>query len=207
MLTQAALAGAERALALAISRDPLTARRLQSLEGRLICIEGTSPTWRVYLAPVAGGIALRAVSEEEPDCSLKAPSALLAQLVLGSDRQRLLQDPDVCISGDSPLLISLQQIMGDLQIDGEGELARWIGPVAAHAIGNLLRTGRDWGRQAHDSLSLSLNDYLTEETRQLVGTAEGDAFAARLHQLRLQLDRLDARVQNLENPAPDTPTE
>ncbi len=207
MITQAALAAAERALALAISGDPLTARRLEALHGRLILVEGGSPAWKVYLAPVAGGIALRSRSEEEADCTLRAPTALLARLALSSERQQLLQDPAVMITGDSQLLVSLQNIMADLQLDGEGELARWIGPVAAHAIGNLIRNGREWGRETRSSLGQSLNDYLTEETRQLVGRAEGDAFAARLHQLRLQLDRLDARVQNLENPNPDVPHE
>lgn len=203
MITQAALAAAERALALAISRDTLTARRLEALQGRLILIEGSSPDWRVYLAPVAGGIALRANSEEEADCTLRAPTPLLARLAISSERQRLLQEPEVFIGGDSQLLVSLQTILGDLQIDGEGELARWIGPVAAHAIGDLVRGARDWTQQTHASLGQSLNDYLTEESRQLVGRPEGQAFAAQLHQLRLQLDRLDARVNHLENPPPD----
>lgn len=207
MITQATLAAAERALALAISRDALTARRLESLQGRLILIEGSSPAWRVYLAPVVGGIALRSQSEEEADCTLRAPTTLLARLALSSERQRLLQEPDVLITGDSQLLVSLQNILGDLQIDGEAELARWIGPVAAHAIGDLVRGARDWTQQTHDSLSQSLSDYLTEESRQLVGRAEGQAFAAQLHQLRLQLDRLDARVTNLENPPSDTTDE
>ena len=43
-------------------------------------------------------------------------------------------------------------------------------------------------------------DYLTEEGRQLVGRAEADVAAAQIHELRLQLDRLDARVQRLWHP-------
>lgn len=204
MLTQAMLAGIEYSLAQAIARDPLTARRLRALTGKVILLRGSAPDWQVFVLPGEGEIRLMAQAELEPDCTLSAPSKLLAQLAFSEQRQRLLKDPQVSLSGDSQVLVTLQNIFGGLRIDGEAELARWLGPVPAHAIAGVLRSGRDWGTQTHQSLTHSLGNYLTEETRQLVGKAEASIAAEDLHELQLRLDRLEARLQRLENPDQDT---
>lgn len=205
MLTQAMLAGIEYSLQQALVRDPLTAQRLGALAGKVILISASAPDWQLFIMPEAGAIRLMAQAELDPDCTLAAPSSLLARLALSDHRQALLQDPQVVLSGDSQTLITLQNIFGDLRIDGEAELARWLGPVPAHAIANLLRSGRDWGAQTHQSLNLSLGRYLTEESRQLVGKAEANIAAEQLHDMQLRLDRLEARLQRLENPPQDAP--
>ena len=197
MLTGAMLAAAERSLKLALDRDPLTARRLAGLEGRTILVQGRDPAWQLFLQPGAEGIRLAAESTVEPDCTLSAPSALLAKLLVSNQRQRLLQDPQLQLSGDTQVLVSLQNAMGDLRLDGEAELARWIGPVAAHTIGTLARSGWQWGGEARQSLERSLGEYLTEESGQLVGNAEARVLADQLYEMRLDLDRLEARVQQL----------
>ncbi|MFG9884342.1 SCP2 domain-containing protein, partial [Pseudomonas aeruginosa] len=46
-------------------------------------------------------------------------------------------------------------------------------------------------------LRLNLADYLAEESRTLVGQHEAEARFAELDQLKLALDRLDARVGRL----------
>ena len=204
MLTQALLSGVQRSLTAALARDPLTAQRLAGLSGKVILIQARDPEWQVYLLPGAAGIELLRASELPPDCTLSAPSALLARLMVSDQRQRLLQEPALQLSGDSQVLVSLQSALGDFRLDGEAELARWIGPVAGHAVANLLRTGREWGGQAQQSLSRSLSEYLTEEGRQLVGNAEANVSADQLHQLRLDLDRLEARLARLNASDPET---
>jgi len=141
----------------------------------------------------------------DADCQLSAPSAVLAKLLISSDRKALMQDPELALTGDSQVLITLQNIISDLKLDGEAELQRWLGPVPAHAIGSLLRRSHQWGKDSRESLRLTLGEYLTEESRQLVGKAEARASAELLHEMRLQLDRLEARVALLNPTDPDTP--
>ncbi|MEH6500395.1 MAG: SCP2 sterol-binding domain-containing protein [Pseudoalteromonas distincta] len=203
MLTRALLSGVQRSLAAALARDPLTARRLAKLEGKVVLIQARDPQWQLYLLPGTQGIELLASTERLPDCILSAPSALLARLMVSDQRQRLLQEPDLQLSGDSQVLVNLQNALGDLRLDGEAELSRWVGPVAGHAIANVLRSGWEWGGQAQHSLSRSLSEYLTEEGRQLIGTAEARVSADQLHQLRLDLDRLEARLALLDGPDPE----
>lgn len=200
MLSRALLAGVEHSLALAIKQDPLTAQRLAALEGRVILIRARQPAMQIYVLPGQTGIRLMQEYAGEADCALSAPASLLARLGFSSNRQQLLLSPELELTGDTQVLVQLQNIFGDLQIDGEAALTRWIGPVAAHAIGNRARGSRHWLGTTQQNLQRSIGDYLTEEGRQLVGHAEADASAALLHDLRLQLDRLDARVHRLEQP-------
>jgi len=205
MLPAALLVAAQRSIEAALQRDALTAKRLGSLSGKVIQIAAREPAWQLYLLPGAGRIQLLADYAGEADCQLSAPSAVLAKLLISNDRKALLQNPELELTGDSQVLINLQNIISDLQLDGEAELARWLGPVPAHAIGSLLRRSHQWGRDSRDSLRLTLGEYLTEESRQLVGNAEARASAELLHEMRLQLDRLEARVALLSPTKPDTP--
>lgn len=205
MLPAALLKAAERSIAAALARDSVTARRLGALQGKSVLISARDPDWQLWLLPAEGEIALRNASEQPADCELHAPSALLARLLISSDRKALLQEPDVELVGDSQVLVTLQNIMTDLRLDGEAELARWLGPVAGHAIGSALRRSHQCGRESRASLRQTLAEYLTEESRQLVGQAEARARAEQLHALRLQLDRLEARVALLTPTAPDSP--
>lgn len=191
------LAGVERSLALAIQQDPLTARRLAAMQGRVILIRSRAPELSIYVLPDAQGLSLFRHYEGEPDCTLSAPASLLARLAMSSDRQTILKDDQLELSGDTQILVQLQNIFGGLQIDGEAALARWLGPVAAHAIGSMARRSRDWAGESRRSLQQSITEYLTEEGQQLVGRAEADAASAQIHELRLHLDRLDARIQRL----------
>lgn len=200
MLSPPLLTGVERSLALAIRQDPLTGQRLAALEGRVILLRTRQPSAQIYVLPGKAGIRLLQQYESEADCTLSAPASLLARLGLSSNRQQLLLSPELELTGDTQVLVQLQNILSDLQLDGEAALARWLGPVAAHAIGNRARGGRRWLSTTQQNLQRSIGDYLTEEGRQLVGRAEADASAAQLHELRLQLDRLDARIQRIEQP-------
>ncbi|MEH6493489.1 ubiquinone biosynthesis accessory factor UbiJ [Halopseudomonas sp.] len=205
MLPAALLAAAQRSIEAALQRDALTARRLAALTGKVILISAREPDWQLYLLPAEGRMQLLNAYAGAADCQLSAPSAVLAKLLVSRDRKALLQHPELELTGDSQVLISLQNIFGDLRLDAEAELARWLGPVPAHAIGSLLRRSHQWGKDSRESLRMTMGEYLTEESRQLVGNAEARASAELLHEMRLQLDRLEARVALLSPTDPDTP--
>ena len=200
MPSRVLLAGIEHSLGLALQQDPLTAKRLAAQEGRVLLIRSRQPSLSIYQLPDSPGLRLASYHEGEAACTLSAPASLLARLAISSERQQLLQEPELELSGDTQVLVQLQNIFADLQIDGEAALARWLGPVPAHALGSLARSGRDWLGGSRRSLEQRVAEYLTEEGRQLVGRAEADTAAAQIHELRLQLDRLDARVQRLLQP-------
>jgi ubiquinone biosynthesis protein UbiJ len=64
----------------------------------------------------------------------------------------------------------------------------------------------DWVRDSADSLRQDLADYLGEESRMLVGQAEAQARFDELDDMKLALDRLEARIERLAlNLNPDHP--
>ncbi len=91
----------------------------------------------------------------------------------------------------------LFRVLQGLDLDWEYELSRWLGPVPTALLAGHLRSRAGWTRENLHSLQLSLADYLSEESRTLVGRREADARFAELDDLKLSLDRLDARIERL----------
>ena len=81
--------------------------------------------------------------------------------------------------------------------DLEGELARWIGDVPAHAVGEAARGVRTWLGQAVAALRMNTAEYLQEESRALPAALEAQAFYGDVERLRDDVERAAARVERL----------
>lgn len=196
MLTQALLAGVELGLNRVLQMDSTALPRLARLEGKLIEVDCQSPALKLFILPGAEGLQL-ASHWEGADCVLSAPASSLLKLALAKDKTAVLHRPEVSLSGDSAVLLELAGILQDLELDWEYELSRWLGPVASQLVGSHVRSRLNWASQSAGSLRQNLADYLSEEARSLVGQREAEARFAELDQLKLALDRLDARIERL----------
>lgn len=194
MLSQFALASAETAINRVLSLDSTAHARLLPLAGKVIEIACSKPAITIYLIPLDTGIQLAKQWCAPADCTLSAPAPLLFKLLSSTDKTSVLHHPDVTIDGSSALLMELADIMQSLELDWEYEVARWLGPVATALISGQLRSSRDWLMQSAHSLHLNTADYLAEESRTLVGNTEAQARFCEIDQLKLDLDRLDARI-------------
>ncbi|WP_404439372.1 SCP2 domain-containing protein [Stutzerimonas chloritidismutans] len=200
MLRTALLAGVEQAINRALRLDPTALPRLARLGGRIIEIDCTAPTWRLFILADGEGLRLAEAWGSEPDCRLRAPATSLLRLAASRNKTAILHGPDVESDGDSGVLMSLAEVLQDLELDWEYEVSRWLGPVATQLLGSGIRSQTAWARQSAQSLRQSLADYLNEESRALVGLAEAETRFAELDRLKLDLDRLEARIERL-NPS------
>ncbi len=116
---------------------------------------------------------------------------------LSKDKTAVLHGPDVELDGDSGVLLELVGILQDLELDWEHELSRWMGPVASQVFSSHLRNSSRWTRESAASLRQNVADYLSEESRTLVGKHEAEARFAELDQIKLDLERLEARFARL----------
>ncbi len=206
MLRTALLAGTERGLNRVLRLDPTALPRLARLSGRIIEIDCTAPAWRLFVLADADGLRLAQHWGSEPDCRLRASAASLMRLATSRNKTAILHGPDVDIEGDSSALMSLAEVLQDLELDWEYEVSRGLGPVGAHLFGSGVRGQTAWARQSAESLRQNLADYLSEEARALVGMAEAETRFAELDRLKLDLDRLEARVERLnQSLKPDQP--
>ena len=197
MLLTGLLAGVETGLNRVLTMDSTALPRLARLSGRVIAVDCPAPKLQLFILPSASGLQLAAHWAGEADCHLRAPAASLLRLATSKDKTSVLHSPEVSLEGDSAALLELAGILQDLELDWEYELSRWLGPVGSQLLGGHLRSRANWSRQTLDSLRQNLADYLSEESRSLVGQREADARFAELDQLKLSLDRLDARIERL----------
>lgn len=196
MLITGLLAGVEHGLNRVLQMDSTALPRLARLEGKVIEVDCQSPALKLFILPGADGLQL-AGQWGDADCVLSAPAGSLLRLALARDKTAVLHRPEVALSGDSAALLELAGILQDLELDWEYELSRWLGPVGSQLLAGHLRSRAGWVGDSLDSLRQTLANYLAEESRSLVGEREAQARFDELDDLKLALDRLDARIDRL----------
>ena len=197
MLLRGLLASVENGVNRILRLDSTAMARLQSLTGKVIAVECAAPPLQLFILPSDEGLLLASQWAADADCTLRAPASSLLRLVLSKDKTAVLHSPEVDLEGDSHALMALAQVLQDLELDWEYELSRWLGPVATALIGGHLRSRANWYQQGFASLNQNLAEYLSEEARTLVGQREAQARFDELDQLKLDLDRLEARFERL----------
>ncbi|MGN8259775.1 SCP2 domain-containing protein [Pseudomonas sp. SMSB3] len=197
MLLAGLLASVEHGLNRVLRMDSTAMPRLAALEGKVIEIDCRQPAMQVFILPDDEGLMLAAHWEGEVACSLRAPATSLAQLALAKDKTAVLHGPQVELHGDSAALLDLFGVLQDLEVDWEHELQRWLGPVATALLAGHIRLRARWTRQGLARFSQSLSDYLAEESRTLVGKREAEAAFSELDTLKLDIERLEARLKRL----------
>lgn len=203
MLLRALLAGAEHGINRVLRMDSTAIPRLTALAGKVIVVDCRDPSLRMFIIPGDEGLTLAADWAAPADCTLRAPASSLLRLALSRDKTAVLHGPDVDLDGDSGALLELAGILQDLELDWEYEVSRWLGPVGSQLLGGHLRSQARWTKDNFASISQNLADYLSEESRAMVGRHEAEARFAELDQMKLDLERLEARVARLaQSPTP-----
>ena len=193
----------EAALNRALALDPETRDALRPLDGQVVVLQLDAPPLalqvrvngeRMEVGPVEGA--------RDADLSVRSTlGGLIAQLprLLNRDPRRDDAPPvgRVKMSGDAELARRLQRLAERFDPDWQLPFVHVFGEVAgvqvAKAVGTALRQARIVGRNVVESAA----EYVTEESRDVVGKAELDAFHDDVDVLRDDVERLAARVGRL----------
>ena len=197
MLLQGLLASVEHGLNRVLRLDSTALARLAHLTGKVIAVDCRSPALQLFILPSDEGLLLASQWAAEADCTLRAPAASLVHLALSRNKTAILHSPEVALEGDSAVLMDLAAVLQDLELDWEYELSRWLGPVATQLLGGHLRSRSRWYQQGFASLNQNLAEYLSEESRTLVGQREAQARFRELDKAKIDLERLEARFERL----------
>lgn len=201
MLQLGLLAAAERGINHVLALDSTALPRLAALSGKVLAIEATQPAFCFYILPDAQGLRLASQWHGDVHCRAQAPLTNLLQLALSQNKTQVLHGPDFELLGDSAVLLELAGILQDLELDWEFALMRWCGPLATPLLAAPLRHLGRWGSDSAASLRLTLAEYVSEESRSLVGQREAQSRFNELDALKLSLERLEARVARLSSPS------
>ena len=145
----------------------------------------------------AGEIVLATSCPEEPDVLITGPLPALLRLSRTGDAD-FIRSGAVELTGDVEAAENFQKLLAFARPDFEEELSHIVGDVAAHGIGNTLRTVAEWGRTARATIGQNIAEYLQEESRMLPGRYEADSFRRQVETLRDDVARFEARLRRLE---------
>lgn len=197
MLLGGLIASVEHGLNRVLRLDATALPRLAHLHGKVIAIQGRQPSFTLYVLPSANSLMLAQQWATPADCTLRAPAASLVQLALRKDKTAVLHSPQVDLDGDSAALLELVKVLQDLELDWEYEVSRWLGPVPTSLLAGHLRSRTGWTREGLATATQNLGEYLAEEARTLVGEQEAQARFNELDALKVDVERLEARIERL----------
>jgi ubiquinone biosynthesis protein UbiJ len=101
------------------------------------------------------------------------------------------------LSGDLDVAERYARMLKLARPDLEEEVAKWLGDVPAHALGEVARGIGAWLTRAGAALRMNTAEYLQEESRAVPAPLEAQAFYTDVERLRDDVERLEARLARL----------
>ncbi|GAA4857676.1 ubiquinone biosynthesis accessory factor UbiJ [Luteimonas vadosa] len=195
----------EAALNRALALDTDTRAQLARLEGRRIALHLASPPLALQLTVDDGRLRVGPVpgSEAAPDLAVRSTlGGLLSQVssLLGGRGPRAGAPPAgrLRIEGDAELAQQLQRLATGFDPDWQQPFAAVFGDVIGVQVANGVASALRQARVAGAELAGTAAEYVVEESRDVVGRDELNAFHDDVDAVRDDVDRLAARVARLQ---------
>ena len=208
-----ALGAVERIIHQVIDLDAITRIQLNQLQGQLLRVVIDHPQLsvdvffdenKVRLEPtVTGHSQTPSIFEQRPydvqnkitDATATLHVANVVELV-----KLLLSDMDqignIPLQGDYHLLQDIQRIIQQAEPDLAAHLSPWIGPQLAHELGKIQLAPKQLKRSLQSHLFF-VEDALKEDSGLFAPRWQMDDLNRETRQLNQELDRLEARFQQL----------
>ena len=174
----------------AVQADPLLSARLLNLQGNTVELQCTLPqvTWHIHIED--GSLRTQAGPAAAPQAVVRGSLAALSSWLLPGASMEGVE-----VSGDNTLLLELADILRDFSPDPTAGFNNLFG----NELATTLMGGAEAGLQALQSLLKGAGQTVQDQaTSQFVQQPQLSAFLDGVDQLRLQVDRLAARIAELE---------
>ena len=180
----------------AIHLDPVAAKNFTSLTGQVIEIHCLEPALTWHLTLQESSIEVHAGASNNPNVAVTGkPLGLLQMLMTGATSET------VVIDGDAAVLMALHTLAKDYSPDPAKLLDAWLGRETGQRaaalvelgmanLGELLTSTR--ANAHHATQNYFSERYATQD--------QGKGLAGRLDQLRLRIDRLEAKLNRCQHP-------
>jgi ubiquinone biosynthesis protein UbiJ len=145
---------------------------------------------------VTGSAADEAALARPANATIAGSALSLLRLATGGSgvsAQRSVQ-----VRGDAETANLYRQLFARARPDWEEELSRAVGDAAARRLSRAAGTALAWARRTRRTALENVAEYLQEESRDLVNTAELQEFLHGVDVLRETADRVEARIVRLE---------
>ncbi|SEL34741.1 ubiquinone biosynthesis accessory factor UbiJ [Halomonas daqiaonensis] len=194
------LAGLERTLNALLARDPAAPSRLARLAGQRILLRLEQPALALAIHFHPAGLDLLRTddtAEEGFDAVVEVDAETLGELLGGASVERLMFQGKLAVRGRTHLLEATRDLLLDLDLDWEAELARWLGDIPAHSLAEGLRSLSRWGLRTRQEFCADVSEYVFEEARLLPGRHQLETLRDQMTEMEIATDRLEARLARL----------
>jgi ubiquinone biosynthesis protein UbiJ len=196
----------EAALNRALALDPDTRAALAPLDSRSIELTIDTPPLALQLRVEGERLVVGPVdASREPDLAVRSTLAgLLAQLPF-LKRDDAPAVGRMRVSGDAELARHLQRLAGRFDPDWQQPFASVFGDVLGVQVANAFASALKQARATASALAESAAEYVTEESRDVVGRDELNAFHDDVDAIRDDVERVAARIARLQAQAGAAP--
>jgi ubiquinone biosynthesis protein UbiJ len=171
--------------------------KMSAFSGKVIKMEITGIDKELFLFPEAGGIQISTEYEGLADTTLRGSPFSLFKMGLAANAANLLLKGEVEIIGDTRLGHRFKNLFSQMDIDWSEPLADWFGDGIAYQLQQAGKKFGLWSKRSAESVSMTLSEYLQEESRDVVTETELQMFNDSVSRVRDDVDRLQAKIAQL----------
>ena len=201
LMHSTALSGVEKMINSALAYDPATQRELAALAGKVLVINSTVPPLKIAIEPATAGLILHPFWNDEADTTLQGSLVAIIRLALSRDEQNSFAGTGVEVTGDTDLLRQCNQLLRNLDVDWEALLAKLVGDVPAHIVGEAVRNSNDLQAKTTSRVKSAVAELAQEELKLNPSAPEVDSFKEQIRLLSANTDRLLARLSRIQSPS------
>ncbi len=200
--TPAWLASAEAVLNRNISASTVCQTLAKRLEDTSLQVDVEGMT-RIRATCFGGRLGLLAGEDSPADAVIAGSAPALFQMFRAGTLSSQTRS-SVHIRGDAEIANLYRQLFAAARPDLEEEMSRWVGDMPARHLSQLAKSVRTWARRARRTAGENIAEYLQEEDRDLVTKTEMEEFLRGVDGVRESVDRIEARLQGIEQRMKDT---
>jgi len=182
-----------------LGSEPWASAELAKHAGKTILLQ--LPLGELCFEISAAGLLGTLKEADSPSLTLEVSSKALGDLAASSSNLREQAFKAVKITGDADLAQLIGRLAGQLRWEYEEDLARLVGDAPANFA---VRQGKKLvfaSRSAVSDLLDNVVEYVSEERKVLLNKRDFISHKSELNDLRESVDRLEKRVQLLEQKA------
>ena len=180
-----------------LSLDSDSSKLLAPLIGKVMGIHIQRPKIAIYFSFNESRVQL---STEAPETINTEIYTTLFQLMrLKLNKSSSLINAQFHIKGDVETAQQFNELFEKHHIDWEEHLSKIIGDVTAHKMVQLLRKPAGFLKTNKEKMAQDVTEYCQEEIMILPSNNEVEIFRRNVDDLRLQTDRLEAKIELLKN--------
>lgn len=135
---------------------------------------------------------------DTPTLMIAAPPFTLLKMAMSTDTSEALQEPQLQLTGDATIALTLKQYLDHLDIDWEQLLSRILGYTLANKACQAAQQLKSTSQQQRQSLQQNLRDYIQYEISLTPSPETLEDFYQQIDELKMETDLSVSRVDHLQ---------